>query len=131
MTREVRRYSSAMRDNTMKRKHRVLKPAGHLIEAMEGRVLLSASPIVYHPIALTRFADLPTAAGLASPDPSALTPAQIRGAYGVGNIAFGGTTGDGTGQTIAIIDAYHDPNAASDLHAFDQQYGQPDPVFQK
>jgi hypothetical protein len=120
-----------MRNNTMKRKHRVLKPAGHLIEAMEGRVLLSVSPTIDHPIAVTQYINQPTAAGLAGPAPSALTPTQIRGAYGIGNIAFGGTTGDGTGQTIAVVDAYDDPNAAGDLHAFDQEYGLPDPVFQK
>ena len=27
-------------------------------------------------------------------------------------ISFGGVNGDGTGQTIAIVDAYDDPNAA-------------------
>ena len=31
--------------------------------------------------------------------------------------------GDGTGQTIAIIDAYDDPNIAGDLAAFDTQFG--------
>ena len=39
--------------------------------------------------------------------PSLLTPAQIRKAYGIDNIQFPGSsgsiTGDGTGQTIAII----------------------------
>ena len=32
-------------------------------------------------------------------------------------------TGNGAGQTIAIIDASYDPNIASDLKAFDSQYG--------
>ncbi len=42
-----------------------------------------------------------------------------------------GTTvkGDGTGETIALIEMYHDPNLASDLHTFDQQYGLPDPTL--
>ena len=51
----------------------------------------------------------------------------MRQAYGVNNIMFGSVTGDGTGQTIAIIDAYDDPTATSDLHAFDQYFGLPDP----
>jgi subtilase family serine protease len=50
--------------------------------------------------------------------PAALTPAQVRHAYGFDQIA-----GDGTGQTIAIIDAYNDPYIVSDLDTFDQQYG--------
>jgi subtilase family serine protease len=55
------------------------------------------------------------------------TPAQIRHAYGFDRIAFGGVPGDGRGQTIAIIDAYDDPNLASDLRVFDQAFGLPDP----
>ena len=38
-------------------------------------------------------------------------------------------TGDGSGQTIAIVDAYHDPYAFRDLQAFDRQFGLADPVF--
>lgn len=33
------------------------------------------------------------------------TPAQIRSAYGINNLSW-----DGTGQTIAIVDAYNDPD---------------------
>src|SRR5206468_19169 len=36
---------------------------------------------------------------------------------------------DGAGQTIAVIDAYHDPNIAADLAAFDQTYGLSDPIL--
>src|SRR6185437_6146588 len=35
----------------------------------------------------------------------------------------GAISGDGAGQTIAIVDAYADPNIASDLAAFDAEYG--------
>jgi hypothetical protein len=55
--------------------------------------------------------------------PTGLSPSQIRTAYGVSQISFGTTTGNGSGQTIAIIDAYYDPNIASDLAKFDSQYG--------
>src|SRR5262249_51812117 len=34
---------------------------------------------------------------------------------------------DGTGQTIAIVDAYADPNIATDLTNFDQQFNLPAP----
>jgi PKD repeat protein len=46
-----------------------------------------------------------------------LTPAELATAYG-----FEPTAG-GAGQTLAIIDAYDDPNIESDLAAFDDQYG--------
>jgi hypothetical protein len=36
-----------------------------------------------------------------------------------------GLTGDGAGQTIAIVDAYDDPNIVSDAETFSQQYGLP------
>ena len=52
------------------------------------------------------------------------TPAQIRTAYGFNNLSsFGSTPANGSGQTIAIIDAYNDPNITSDLAVFDQAYG--------
>lgn len=59
--------------------------------------------------------------------PLGYTPAQIQGAYGVGNISFAGTAGTGAGQTIAIVDAFDDPNALTDLQAFDTAFGLPDP----
>ena len=62
---------------------------------------------------------------------SGLTPAQVTSAYGLDAIWFKSSSGssvkgDGSGQTIALIEAYHDPYLASDLRAFDQTYGLPD-----
>src|SRR5262245_53809598 len=51
------------------------------------------------------------------------TPAQISQTYGVNLIQFGSVKGDGTGQTIAIVDAYDAPNIQSDLAKFDSTYG--------
>ena len=76
------------------------------------------------------------ASGLAmwstSPSGDGLTPAQIAHAYGFDKIQFaGGISGDGTGQTIAVVDEYDDPKmlnstdanfASSDLHMFDLQF---------
>jgi subtilase family serine protease len=61
--------------------------------------------------------------------PSIFAPAQIRHAYGFDQITFGSqrTVGDGAGQTIAIIEAYHDPTIAADLHYFDRIFGLVDP----
>jgi subtilase family serine protease len=64
---------------------------------------------------------------------SMITPAQLRHAYGMDSIAFGvnGQTiaGNGGGQTIAIVGAYHNPYLAAEVHAFDVTYGLSDPVL--
>jgi hypothetical protein len=49
---------------------------------------------------------------------TAYSPAQIRAAYGISALAL-----DGTGQTIAIVDAYDDPSIFQSLDAFDSQFG--------
>lgn len=45
-------------------------------------------------------------------------PAQLRGAYNLSGIA-------GSKQTIAVIDAYDDPNVFSDLNTYSAMYGIP------
>lgn len=54
-------------------------------------------------------------------------PPTIWTAYGFNNLSCTQTTGNlcGSGQTIAIVDAYNDPNIASDLNTFDTQFGLP------
>ncbi|MGN6258535.1 MAG: S53 family peptidase [Solirubrobacterales bacterium] len=61
--------------------------------------------------------------------PKGYGPAQFRGAYGLPSSAA-------TSQTIAIVDAYDDPNVASDLNTYSSQFGLPpcnssNPCFQK
>lgn len=68
---------------------------------------------------------------MATSGPTGYSPAQIRHAYGFDAVAFGTTAADGAGTTIAIVDAYDDPNIANDLKQFDLQFGLPDPVFRK
>jgi len=55
---------------------------------------------------------------------SGLTPAQLTQAYGLNAITFptssGTVKGDGSGEVIALIEAYHDPYIASDLATFDE-----------
>src|SRR5258708_27702766 len=46
---------------------------------------------------------------------SGLTPAQVATAYGLGGTTLGTQRGDGTGQTIAIVDAFNDPNIQAEL----------------
>jgi subtilase family serine protease len=65
---------------------------------------------------------------------ASLTASQVRAAYGLDAITFttrsGATvTGDGRGETIALIEAYHSPHLVSDLHTFDRAFGLPDPAL--
>jgi len=60
------------------------------------------------------------------------TPAQIRAAYGLPAMPAAGATPSalqaaqlGAGQTIYLVDAHHDPNAAAELAAFVQKFGLP------
>src|SRR5262245_21382544 len=99
---------------TVTRKSRSLK-----IEPLEVRQVLSAT--------VGALDQLVTPHLLVSPDAGTLTvqgttPTQIKTAYGFNNIMFGSVIGDGTNQTIAIVDAYNDPNIANDLATFDQQF---------
>jgi hypothetical protein len=59
----------------------------------------------------------------AAPDagyPTGLSPSVIEAVYG-----FTPALTAGSGQTVAIVDAYDDPNAAGDLNTFSAQYGLP------
>jgi subtilase family serine protease len=59
----------------------------------------------------------------ASAGPSGgLSPSQIRHAYGFDQLAD-----NGSGQTIAIVTAFDDPNIGNDLAVFDQAFGLPAP----
>jgi len=52
--------------------------------------------------------------------PCGATPAQLRGAYGVTGSGF-----DGSGQTVAVIDAYASPTIASDVNEYSGRHGLP------
>jgi subtilase family serine protease len=55
--------------------------------------------------------------GDAQTGPVAYSPTQIRHAYG-----FDAIFNQGAGQTMAIVDAYDDPNIEADLGVFDKQF---------
>jgi hypothetical protein len=89
------------------------------LESLETRELLSsASPL---PLGISGG----SLVAAASSGPSGFTPAQLRQAYGFNQITFdnGTIAGNGSGQTIAIIAAYDQPNLASDLSVFDSTLG--------
>ncbi|MGN6473072.1 MAG: S53 family peptidase [Mycobacteriales bacterium] len=56
-----------------------------------------------------------------SSSPLGYGPTELRSAY---NLASAATAG-GTNQTVAIVDAYDDPNAEADLNTYRSQYGIP------
>ncbi len=56
----------------------------------------------------------------ASTSPTGLSPATIKSVY-----SFSTSSTAGAGKTIAIVDAYDDPTAESDLGVFNSQYGLP------
>ncbi|HEX4589453.1 MAG TPA: S53 family peptidase [Gemmataceae bacterium] len=84
---------------------------------MLGRLTKSRRPNRrYSPIRLERLEDRAT--------PAALSPTQVRQAYGFSQVAaVNGTSLTGAGETIAIVDAYNDPYIARDLATFDARYG--------
>ena len=87
-----------------------------LFETLETRALLSA----------TNLSDI-----FAQPAVSGgYSVAQITSAYLASNLSFvtslkGSITGNGSGQTIAIVDAYNDPNIVSDVNTFSTKFGLP------
>ena len=88
-----------------------------LFEALETRALLSA----------TSLADIIAQPAVSS---GGYTVAQITSAYLASNLSFitslkGTIAGNGSGQTIAIVDAYNDPNLASDVATFSSKFGLP------
>ena len=52
-------------------------------------------------------------------------PAQLQAAYGIGPLSTIGVTG--AGETIAIVEPLGSPSIQSDLSAFDQAFGLPNP----
>ena len=85
------------------------------LEELESRALPSAAGWEVHPLSnVVPLATYPAA--------QYLTPGMVRDAYGFSRVPY-----DGSGQTIAIVDAYDDPNVYSDLQTFDRAFGLPDP----
>ena len=93
-------------------------------ELMDDRRLLSAGAVSASLAQVTATPSLDVLS-LTSTTPTGYSPAEIRAAYGIDAITFssGTVSGNGAGETIAIVDAYSDPNIKSDLAAFDSKYG--------
>jgi hypothetical protein len=91
------------------------------LEVLETRDLPSGMSPLY--ILADPIAEQP----LSGTSPIGYSPGQIVQAYGFNQISFNGVAGDGTGQTIAVVDAYNQPTITSDLANFDATNGLPAP----
>lgn len=89
-----------------------------VLEPLESRRVLSTTSDLAGLVASPATGSVIGPYATSQPPSSLYSPALIRKAYGFDQIK-----GDGSGQTIAIVDAYHDPNIAADLAAFDSAYG--------
>ena len=63
----------------------------------------------------------PAAAVTPASAPQGYAPADLHSAYNLPSLA----AADGQGQTVAVVDAYNDPRAESDLARYRSQYGLP------
>ena len=82
-------------------------------EQLESRELLSDMPL-----ALPTYRMAPLVGS--GPPSGSFTPAQIQQAYQFNQVSY-----NGSDETIAIVDAYNDPDIQSDLNTFDTQFGLP------
>lgn len=113
-----------------RRVHGSIKKSARLhVESLEDRLVLNGAGIHTH--------HLRPSGGSANPlgysGPVGYTPAQVLHAYAIDQITFSGgaVKGDGSGQTVAIVDAYDDPNIASDVAQFSAAFGLPAANFTK
>src|SRR5581483_5623646 len=83
--------------------------------------LALSNPIPHVQVVKTNTA---TVAGLPG-QPLGFSPQQISQAYNFNHITFNGGAikGDGSGQTIAIVDPYSQPHIVNDLQTFDSTFG--------
>lgn len=86
------------------------------VELLEDRRLLAATAVPTISLAqgLT---------GTATPQ-APLGPADLAAYYGFNNVMLNGITGNGAGQTIAIVDAFNDPKLILDVQQFVGYYSQ-------
>lgn len=107
------------------RRRRTLKPGIACFEQLEPRPLLSSGPVALPDFRITH------PGGHLHPtdtlSPTGFSPARIRHAYGIDQVMFGAIAGDGSGQTIGIVNAYNAPTITTDLRTFDQRFGLSDP----
>jgi hypothetical protein len=113
-----------------RRLRRQTRSSQRLVEALEERCLLSVATVpdlstlfaipAVGPAIIAPFGNAASSPAAVASPPSAITPSQVRKAYGFDQIPY---LNPGNLQTIAIVDAYHAPNIAQDVADFSTAYG--------
>ena len=117
-----------MKKQSKPRKSKVRSSTYHTdcVQALEGRTMMSVTaPTMYPSFAAGKVGNLTAATSFPSPPTAAIFPSEMRAYYGIDNIQFGNVPGDGRGMTIAIVDAFDQPNLQSDVNAFNAQFNLP------
>ena len=92
--------------------------ASTVLAAPLGHTVWAAKP----PFAVKVIGGLPSGKPmLTRTSPTGLSPGAVQSVYSLSGLSP--SSGAGAGQIIAIVDAYHDPHALSDLNTFNAQYG--------
>ncbi len=100
----------------------------HVVDAPPPAAFVNAPPCSSYwgelSTATTNGADgtvIPQAYGASQPwVPCGYTPSQLLGAYGLSGLGY-----DGTGVTVAVIDAYASPTIVSDVNTYSSRHGIP------
>ncbi len=116
LTLQAREFAHASVHLNVERAHPAEHANGHLLGVR------SEARTFAHPLLIRKHLPIQPfghggGGGGSGPPSTALTPAEVRNIYGFNQI-----TDLGAGQTIAIVDAYNDPNIFSDANVFDQQF---------
>src|SRR5580658_2315732 len=108
------------RQRTQAPRRRGKPPRPVVMEGLESRRLLSATAIGL----ATQSSAMPDGTASLSVGIQGYSPSQVASAYGfTSSVTTAGA--NGTGQTIAIVEAYHSKTLVSDLNVFDQQFDLP------
>jgi len=112
-----------LRDHQLRRPNR--RRFGLSVEGLEDRQLLSATavaaglhPGVQQPSGIAILGAIPATSPGVTAGP--YSPSQMRTAYGVTSLP-----NQGQGMTVAIVDAYNDPDITNDLAIFSSEFGLP------
>jgi subtilase family serine protease len=100
-------------------------PFGGAQQAVCGQAGAGAGQCLIHVLAPSAGGPQATRSGVKEVlSPTGLSPSAIKSVYGYQSLGEAGA-----GETIALVDAYNDPDAASNLETFSREYGLPSASF--
>jgi hypothetical protein len=125
LQRKRRSPPTARPELSIRHARRRLRPAPRFrprLEELETRTVLSPASTTAHAAPFLTPGGGTTDGGPTTP--VVYTPAQIRQAYQIDQAKLpNGQAATGAGQTIALIDAYHDPTITGDVQVFSNHFG--------